>query len=165
MHKHVQSLLLIATFTFGCVGARCETTNALRFYIVSQKAIEGGKFTDAPTPPIVGFVSDTADLIVTNLLDVYREDRATSAIVDGKVVPSKRPPGLAVRLLPADAKRFTALTEKALGKQLLVSLGDKPLPAPKVVAANEIDGFSVDFGTESELIKTQGELKKLIRAD
>ena len=164
MRKHIQPLLLIATFSLGCVAGRCETTNALRFYIVSEQKIEGGKFIDTPTLPKVGYISASADLVVTNLLDVYRERRATSAIVDGKVVPSNPPPGLAVALRPADAKRFTTLTEKAVGKRLLVTLGDKPLTAPTVVAPIETDRFSIDFATESELKKTQDELKKLIPA-
>lgn len=165
MRKHIQSFLLIAAFSLGCVAGRCETTNALRFYIVSEQKIEGGRFIDTPTLPKVGYISPIPDLVVTNLLDVYRERRATSAIVDGKVVPSKPPPGLAVALRPADAKRFTSLTEKALGKRLLVVLGNKPLTAPKVVAPIETDRFSIMFATESELKEAQDELKKLIPPD
>ena len=162
MRKHVQSLLLIATLSFGCVAGRCETTNTLKFYIVSEQEIEGGKFIDIPTLPKVGYISATADLVVTNLLDVYREKRATAVIVDGKVVPIESPPGLAVALRPADAKRLTTLTEKAIGKRLLVVLGDMPLTAPKVDAPIETDRFSIVFKTESELKKTEDELKKLI---
>jgi hypothetical protein len=162
MRKHIHSLLLIATFSLGCVAGQCETTNALRFYIVSEQKIEGGKFIDTPTLPKVGYISATADLVITNLLDVYRERRATSAIVDGKVVPIKPPLGLAVALQPADAKRFTTLTEKALGKRLLVTLADRPLTAPKVVASIDTDRFSIDFVNDLELKKTHDELKKLI---
>jgi hypothetical protein len=164
MRKNIQSLLLLAIFSLGCISAGCETTNALKFFIVSDQKNEGGKFIDTPTLPNVGYISATADLIVTNLRDVYREKRATSAIIDGKVVPSQPPLGLAVALRPADAMRFTALTEKAVGKRLLVTLGDKPLTAPRVVAPIETDRFSIDFTTESELTKTQDELKKLIPA-
>src|ERR1041384_1779502 len=128
MRKFIQTFSVIATFTFGCVAGRSETTNApLTFYIVSEQKIEGGKFIDAPNLPKVGYISAKPDLVVTTLLDVYREKRATSAIVDGKVVPSQPPPGLAVALRPDDAKRFTALTEKSLGRRLLVALGGRPL--------------------------------------
>src|SRR5438105_14478069 len=127
MHKFIYTFFVAATFTYGCVVGRCETTNApLKFYIVSEQKIEGGKFIDTPSLPKVGYISATPDLVVTNLLDVYREKRATSDIVNGKVVPSQPSPGLAVALRPDDAKRFTALTEKALGKRLLVALGDRP---------------------------------------
>jgi len=165
MHKFIYTFFVAATFTYGCVVGRCETTNApLKFYIVSEQKIEGGKFIDTPSLPKVGYISATPDLVVTNLLDVYREKRATSDIVNGKVVPSQPSPGLAVALRPDDAKRFTALTEKALGKRLLVALGDRPLTAPKVVAPIETDRFSIDFVNESELKKTQDELKRLVPA-
>jgi hypothetical protein len=124
---------------------------------VSEQKIEGGKFIDTPSLPKVGYISATPDWVVTNLLDVYREKRATSAIIDGKVVPSQPPPGLAVALRPGDARRFTALTEKALG--------ERPLTAPKVVAPIKTDRFSIDFVNESELKKTQDELKRLVPAD
>lgn len=164
MLKYIQSALLIATFSLACVSGRCETTNALKFHIVSDQKVEGWKFIDTPTLPKVGYISTAADLVVTNLLEVYREKRATSSIVDGKVVPGNSPPGLAVALRPADAKRFRTLTEKALGKRLLVTFGDKPLTAPRVVAPIETDRFSIYFATEGELKKTQDELKRLIPA-
>jgi len=165
MLRFIHTFSVIATFTLGCVAGRCETTNAaLRFYIVSEEKIERGKFINTTNLPNVGYISATPDLVVTNLLDVYPEERATSAIVNGKVVPSQPPPGLAVALRPDDAKRFTALTEKALGKRLLVALGDRPLTAPRVVAPIETDRFSIDFVNESELKKTQDELKKLVPA-
>ena len=165
MRRSIHALSMIVAFAVGSAIARSETTNApLAFYIVSDQKIDGGKFVDTRNLPKVGYISSAPDLVVSNLLDVYRENRATSAVVDGKVVPSHPAPGLAVVLRSDDAKRFTALTQKAVGKRLLVALGDRPLTAPKVAVPIETDRFSIVFANESELRKTQDDLKKLIPA-
>src|ERR1041384_4172509 len=131
-------------------SARCETTNgSLAFFIVSQEKIEGGRFIDTTNFPKLGYVAAKPDLQVTNLADVYPAKVANFAIQgDGKgnqkIAPANPPPSLSVKLTTADAKRFTELTQRAVGKQLLIMLGDKPLTAPKVFMPIETPAIGID---------------------
>ena len=130
--------------------------------------MEGGRFIDTPDLPKVGYISAKPDLAVTNLEDVYPqkfEDNATIADKDGNytVVPSHSLPALAVKLRAEDAKQFMALTERSIGKRLLIVLGDKPLTAPKIMMPIESDSFLIGFRNEEDLKRTEADLKKLVR--
>jgi hypothetical protein len=72
-------------------------------------------------------------------------------------------PNLGVNLTPRDAKEFTALTKKAVGKRLLVMLGDRLLTAPLVLAPIETPSFSFSFPTESAMRKAEDDLKRLVQ--
>jgi preprotein translocase subunit SecD len=126
-----------------------------------------GAFVDAPNLPKVGYIANSPDLSITNLQDVYPQKQADYSIMGGtngshRVVPSHPLPALAVQLHVEDSKRFTALTQRALDKRLLVMLGSEPLSAPWVRAPIEADSFTIGFRDEAELKKTERELKKLI---
>jgi preprotein translocase subunit SecD len=152
------------------VGA--ETTNmALTFYVLSQERIEGGRFIDTPAIPQAGYVGWVADLAVTNLLDVYRQEAAAFSVMTDKngnrtVVTNAAQPALAIKLPPEEAKRFAALTQRAVGKRLLVMLGDKPLTAPRIMMPIATGSMVIDFGSEfggqAEADKVERDLKNLI---
>jgi preprotein translocase subunit SecD len=169
MRKLIYTLLMSVAFAVGCWTARSETTNAtLTFYVVSEEKIEGGRFIDTPDLPKVGYIATKPDLAVTNLEKVCPQKMADYAIMGDKngkhtIVPSPSPPSLAVTLQSEDAKRFTALTERSIGKQLLVMLGEKPLTAPRVMAPIEGGCFLIQFHDQANLKKTEDDLKKLIR--
>ncbi len=146
-----------------------ETTNtSLSFYVVSEGKIEGGTFIDTPDLPNTGYISAKPDLVITNLEDVYRQKIEDNAIIvdkDGNqtVVPSHPSFGLVVKLRAEDAKQFGALTERSIGRRLLVALGDKPLTAPVVRMPIESGSLAIQFRNEEELKKTETGFKRLVR--
>jgi preprotein translocase subunit SecD len=170
MRKLIYTLSMIAAFVVGCWTACSETTNVtLRFYIVSEQKIDGGRFIDVTNLPKLGYIAANPDLIVTNLADVFRGKEANFAIMgDGKgkhtIMPTHPLPSLTVKLTPDDAKRFTTLTEKALDKRLLIMLGEKLLAAPRVLIPIEAPAFGIDFVSEAELKKAEDDLRKLVQS-
>lgn len=169
MRKFTFMLSISVALLCGCGASHSESTNtALKFYIVSQDKTDGARFIDTPELPKVGYISVRPDLVVTNVKDVFRQKSADYAIMGDTngmhtVVPSHPAPALSVTLQPEDGKLFASLTEKAIGKRLLVMLDEKPLTAPKVMAPIESGGFLIEFRDESNLKKTEDALKKLIR--
>jgi preprotein translocase subunit SecD len=169
MHKIICALSILAPVVMGCWNARSESTNAsLTFYVVSEQKIDSGRFIDVTNFPKLGYIAAKPDLVVTKLADVFPAKVADSAIMDDAkgnhaVVPTHPTPSLTVKLTPEDAKRFTALTERALGKRLLIMLGEKPLTAPKVLFPIEAPAFGIDFVSQAEMKRTEDDLKKLVQ--
>jgi hypothetical protein len=62
-----------------------------------------------------------------------------------------------------DAKKLTAITKKAVGKQVLLMLGDTPLIAPKVVDPISTQSLILTLSDETHKKKIEDELKKLVR--
>jgi preprotein translocase subunit SecD len=159
----------------SCWTTRADTTNApLKFYTVSEQRVDGGRFIDTPAIPKAGYIAAKPDLEVTALRDVYRQESAGFSIMtdtngNHTVVTNAHAPALAVVLSAEDAKRFAALTERAVGKRLLVMLGDKPLTAPVVrspiKAGTMVIEFGREFGGHAEAKKVEDGLKKLIKKE
>ena len=168
MRKLTSILPALALLVIGCWRAQRESTSEpLTFFIVSEQKFDGGRLIDTTNFPQLGYIAAKPDLMVTNLADVFPAKVADFAIVgDGKgkqtIVPTQPPPSLTVKLSAEDAKRFKALTEGALGKRILLMLGEKPLTAPKVLFPIETPEFAIDFVSHAELQKTERVLKKLV---
>jgi hypothetical protein len=169
MRKFIYILLTIAPIVFVCRAAHSKVTNnTLAFYVVSEEKIEGGRFIDTPDIPKLGYIAARPDLVVTNLQAVFPEEGVNTVIIPGKdgkqsIMPSDLPRYLVVRLRPDDAKQFMALTQRSVGKQLLVMLGGKPLTAWKGVGRFPEGRFEIPFYDQADLKKTEDDLKKLIR--
>ena len=169
MRKSFHTLTLLVLFVIAPWIVHADDTNSgLMFYVVSQEKIEGGRFIDTADHPRVGFIAVKPDLTVTNLQEVsIPTDPGQSIIFDksGKatVVTNDLIPALALALNAEDTKRFAALTERSIGKRLLIMLGDKPLSAPEVMAPIENGRFLIEFRDPAALNKPRDALKRLIR--
>ena len=173
MRKLFYTALVILPLVICCWTSHAGTTNApLRFYTLTEEKIDGGRFIDTPAIPKAGYIAAKADLTIATLRDVYPQESAGVSIItdtNGKhTVSTNAPaPALAIVFLPEDAKRFATLTKRALGKRLLVILGDKPLIAPVVrnpiEAGTMVIEFGREFGGQGEAKKVEDDLKKLIR--
>ena len=169
MPNAVCTVLTLAAILLGCVSGHSESTNApLTFYIVSQQRLEGGRFINTTNFPELGYIAAHPDLTVTNLADVFPAKVANFAIMgDGNgtntVVPTQPPPSLTVVLTDGDARKFTLLTERALDKQLLIMLGERPLTAPRVLFPIMSPAFGIDFTNAAEMKLTEDGLKGLVR--
>ena len=142
------------------------------FYVLSEEKAAGGRFIDTAAIPKAGYIGPLADLVVTNLLDVYPQQSAPWSIMtdtngNRTVVTNATRPALTIVLPSAEAKRFAALTERAVRKRLLVMLGDRPLTAPVIMMPIETGTMMIEFGGEfggqAEADKAERDLKKLIK--
>src|SRR5579859_3912258 len=160
MHQFLCSASVVLLLLICSGTTRAATTNApLIFYVISEEKVAGGRFIDTAAIPKAGYIAAKSDLTLSSLRDVYPQESSLFSVMtdtngNHSVVSNTPAPALAVVLSPEDAKRFAALTERAVGKRLLVMLGDKPLTAP--IVRTPIDGgtmvieFGRQFGGEVE---------------
>ena len=127
------------TLLFGC-GDRpsAPVKFPLTFHIVSAQKIEGGRFIDTSDFPKLGYIPAVPALELRQLEDVTpgtSQDRTVIADRAGLESVPAMPRGTTfhIRMTPDDAKRFAVVTEQAVGKQMLLMLGDKPLMAARVM--------------------------------
>lgn len=120
MRTVVSILLVSATALVLSVSPMALGQTPLAFYIVSPQAMEGGRFIDTPDFPRLGYISATPQL----------EIRKLESVIPGEA--TAKGTTFHIRMTPDDAKRFALLTERAIGKQMLMMLGSVPLMAARV---------------------------------
>lgn len=144
-----------AALLTGCRPASSDTANApLSFYIVSAEKVDGGRFIDTPDFPKLGYIAATPDLTITQLEAVKQT-----------VGPMPAIPRINITMHPEDAKKVAALTGQAVGKHVLITLGDTPLIAPQVVGPITGQSFDITLGVNNNTDPKQiiSELKTLVR--
>jgi hypothetical protein len=65
-------LIVFSLFIAPCVG-RCvepQGDNTLRFFVVSDEPVAGGRYVDTPECPKVGGITNTPNLVITRLQSV-----------------------------------------------------------------------------------------------
>jgi preprotein translocase subunit SecD len=149
-------------------AATSGSTVPLSFYVVSEDKVEGGQFIDTPDFPTLGYVANAPDLVVTRLEAVVPDvSRRQDIMMDkaGKEIamPMQTRPALTIRMHAEDAKKFSTLTEQAVGKRVLLMLGDTPLIAPMVQAPISTPSLILTLGEKTDTKKVEDELKKLVR--
>jgi hypothetical protein len=163
-------LFIYIGFLFsGCFFCHSETTNAaLKLFVVSQSPIEGGRFIDTKELPKIGYIAEKPDLNLTNLADVWRSKTMIfinptnlTDVWRSKELNNSNMMCIDVKLHPSDGKRLKALTERAIGKKVLIMVGDRPLLAPTVRDSLE-GGFAIESTNEDELKNAQIILEKLV---
>jgi hypothetical protein len=164
MRKLIYLFAIFAPFLLGYKAYAQNTNSALAFYLVSEEKIEGGRFVDTPEFPKIGYIAAKPDLVVTSLRDVYPQESENVMVdKDGKHTVVAGPPTLTVRLRAEDGKQFAALTQRSIGKRLLVVLGEKPTAAPMVRMPIQGGSFLIEFSNLEDLKTTEDALRKLIR--
>jgi len=138
--------VLIAPYVGRCVQPQGD--NTLRFYVVSDTLVAGGRYVDTPECPKVGYVSNTPDLVITNLQSV--STNALNAAVD-------------IQMFEPDAKRFADLTRQNISHRILISLGDRPLMAPVVQCAIENGKVQITAGEGKDIQAIAAALKRFVR--
>jgi preprotein translocase subunit SecD len=79
------------------------------------------------------------------------------------VMPMQTRPALTIQMRAEDAKKFSTLTKQAVGKRVLLKLGDTPLIAPMVQAPISTPSLILTLGGKTDKKKVEDELKKLVR--
>lgn len=134
---------------------------------MSEEKVEGGRFIDTPNFPKLGYIGATPDLVVARLGAVVSDvSRQKDVMVDknGKQtgLPLRTHPALTIRMRADDAKKFTALTKKAVGKRVLMMQGETPLIAPRVESPIATQSLILTLGDKTDNKKIEDELKKLV---
>jgi hypothetical protein len=153
------NIFSIATF-FLLAGCQQKAVVPLSFYIVSEEKIDGGQFIDTPDFPKLGYIGVEPDLIITKLESVVTS--TNQVMINGK---SNVEPSISILMQTDDAKKFSTLTEKAVGKQVLLKLGDVPLIAPRINMPIETPSLQISLGTQAnqnDQNKIEDELQQLV---
>ena len=151
---------LLITPYVGCGALNQES--ALRFYVVSDKPVGGGRYIDTPDCPKLGYISSKPDLVITHLESVSTNTWQIYRRADGKTSVETRP-AIQIQMLAPDTKQFAELTRHNIGRQILITFGDRPLTAPTIAAPIESGNVHITLapGGDFEAIATA--LRNLVR--
>ena len=169
MRTIISIVCLTAVLLLGCRPASPSAASTpLSFYVVSEEKVEGGRFIDTPDFPKLGYIAAAPDLVIARLEAVAPDvSRRQDVMVDkdGKetVMPLQTKPALTIRMHADDAKKFTTLTEQAVGKRVLIMLGETPLIAPMVQSPIPTQSLILTLGDKTDNKKIEDELKRLVR--
>jgi hypothetical protein len=145
-------LVIFSLFIASCLGHSVVVQgDALRFYIVSDGPIAGGRYIDTPDCPKVGYVANTPNLTVTRLQSV------TTNVTEGTFIESV----IVIQLCAPDAKVLADLTRRNVGRRILISLGARPLVAP--IVAVPIEDGDCAITTHGKATALESALKGLVR--
>jgi hypothetical protein len=165
------SFIVILISGCGRPSSDADTSGSsvpLQFYIVRDDKVEGGQFIDTPDFPKLGHIASAPDLQIIRLDAVVPDvSRQQDVMVDGSgketVMPLQARPALTIRMRPEDAKKFSVLTEQAVGKRVVLMLGDTPLIAPMIQAPISTPSLILTLGDKTDQQKVEDELKRLVR--
>lgn len=171
--KHICSLPLIllalATTLFGCGNDPLSPDKvSLNFYIVSAQMIQGGQFIDNRDFPKLGWVPAVAALELRELEEVILDTAQPGLVVTDRANRAAVPPmstgtTFHLRMTPNDSKRFAAVTESAVGKQLLLMLGNQPLIVVRVLTPIAGPNLQVYLDGKHDAARVGDALKKLVK--
>lgn len=133
----------------------------LNFYIVSGDKIDSGQFIDTTNFPKLGYIHATPDLAITELQSV--ETNVSQSVISGKKIDQL---AVVIFMQQNDAKKFSTLTENAIGKKVLITLGDKPLIAPRIEMPINTPSLQISLGNQADQNdqnKIVDELQQLVR--
>ena len=164
MRKLLNIISLATLFLLVGFQQKSAASPALQFYIVSEEKIDGGQFIDTPDLPKLGYISSVPVLTITNLESVDLGSPKPQIMLDEnrKVVSSNSVSSLNISLNSDDAKKFSAITEQAIGKQLLMMLDNSPLIAPRINGPISTKQIQLTLGDQTKLQKVQDKLKELV---
>ena len=155
MRSLICILAVAAILPSGCRrDSASAATDSVSFYVVHDEKIEGGRFIDTPGFPKLGYIAARPDLVVK---------RFQSVTLNASAPFSETLPAVYITFCPENAPSFTALTERAIEKQLLVMQGDTPLMAPRIKERISTATLMLTSGEGTDPRKEADELKKLVR--
>ena len=134
----------------------------------NQARIEGGRFIDTTELPKLGYISATPELTITRLESVTADiSQRREVMIDGNgkrtILPDQNQPAIIIKVPKAEASQFTSLTKRAVGKQLLIALGERPLAAPMVLSPILTQTLTLTSGNRTDRHDLLTELKQLVK--
>ena len=160
----VTLLLFTRTLVGYCADTPAGSTNALRFYVVSDEPIAGGRYVDTVPLPKLGYISNEPSLLITGLQSVSTNTGRTITHYNGKREETVQP-GVTVQFLAADSRHFAEFTRQNIGHRILLMLGDRPLIAPIVQTPIEGGNVTITLHVQKDAEDLLKELKKFVQHD
>ena len=152
------SIWAVAASTY-CAVATTSETEVLKFFVVSESPVAGGRNIDTTDLPKLGYIGAQPAMLVRSLQSVTNAPNVTSTYA-GKTTYER---AIQIKMFPADAKRFADLTRENLGKRLLLMLGDTPLIAPVIRMPIETKYLDLTLGERKDVDRIENDLKSLVR--
>jgi hypothetical protein len=161
MRTLISTLWFSTILLLGCGDSPSTPIRVpLTFYIVSAEKIEGGRFVDTSDFPKLGYISAVPALELRQLEDVTHD---TSQDRTEAVPAMAKGATFHIRMTPDDAKRFAVVTEQAVGKQMLLMLGDTPLIAARVMSPMTGPSLQLYFDEKHDSAKIGDALRALTK--
>ena len=152
-------LLFIAPHVGLCVSVQEDT---LKFYIVSENPIAGGRFIDTPDCPKVGYITNTPNLVITRLESVSTNTTTSYSFENGKS-SAVLTPAILINMYGPDAAKFADLTRQNIHRRILICLGERPLIASQIDMPIESGDFQITLGNGKDFEAITATLKKFVR--
>ena len=150
--------LFIAPLVRQCAAAQ----DTLKFYVVSDEPVPGGRYIDTAECPKVGYIGNTPNLVVRHLQAVSTNTYQVFSQYNGKVSVQTNA-AIVIQMAAADETRFAGLTRENVGRCILISLGDRPLMAPRVQTPIKTGDFQISLADGRGAEATLAALKKFVR--
>jgi len=143
-----------------CADNTTSKTNVLRFFVVSESPIPGGRNIDTLELPKLGYIKAQPDMLVLGLQSVATNMTHSTSHYAGKTTEADEL-AIDVMMLPADAKRFADLTRQNVGSRLLLMLGEHPLIAPVIRMPIEGGHLQFTLGKREDVGRIREDLERL----
>ncbi len=129
----------------------------LKFHVVSSEPVANGRFVDTKQLPKLGYIAATPSLVVSKLREVMLAERKASD------APDRSTWSFRISLLPEDATGLESITTTNLGELMLITVGDEPIMAPRIMAALQTGSFEIDCSERSLMEVVKQQLEKMRR--
>ena len=140
---------------------------AIDFYQVSATRTKGAKFINTKSLPKVGYVAGAPALQVERLRSVKKiQTTVTKKIesADGKVRKiSNTVPAIEMTLSNTDARAFTGLMKKSIGRRILIEAEGTPIYAPLVRDATSATTISFSLADDAQLEEVYRKLARFVK--
>ena len=155
-------LIVFSLFVAPVIGRCVAPQDSLRFYVVNDEPVTGGRYIDTPECPKVGYITNAPNLVITHLQSVSTNTSQVISHYNGKVSVETNT-SIVIQMSAQDAKLFADLTRQNIGRRILISLGERPLVAPVVQMPIESGDIQITVGQGRDVEAVVAALKKIVR--
>jgi hypothetical protein len=137
-------------------GESIRDASGLKFYIVANEPIAGGRFIDMPHFSKLGFIADSPNLTLNELSGVKIEE-CSSAPSNTKYWT------FMLTLRNEDIPRLKKLTSENIGRKILLLAGDKPIFTGLILVSIGNGAFEFICTEQDQMEMVKSELSTLLK--
>jgi len=112
---------------------------ALKFFVVSDSRSPGARFVDTPQLPRLGYIGAIPNLSAQKLNELAIEEQVHTDS-EGRMRTNW---AFVISLIQEDGARLAALTSTNINNRLLITVGDRPTVAPKILEPVQNGRFQI----------------------
>ncbi len=129
----------------------------VKLFIVSSDPLPGGRFIDTERFPKLGFIAPTPNLTIGKVKEVALKE----LMAPGPGNENRRYWSFELFLTRDDGERLTSLTASNISKQVLVTIGDELVVAPRI--RSQVDSLAIGCSEQSQMERVKEQLAKMER--